>query len=90
MISDFGYRLGIVGNSQKAANPGNLAGQIGLQIGEMHDQHIRQIAQRPPLAHVFPKRPERLAILRQPIAEVLAHIRVRLADGRTHKAGATV
>ena len=42
------------------------ARQIALQVLEMDQQQIGQVADRPPAADVFPERPERIAVVVQP------------------------
>ena len=60
-----------IGMSRKPAMRRIWPGRSRLQLGEVQEHHVRQVADRPPGAHVFPERPERVAVAREPFAEVL-------------------
>lgn len=55
--------LGLVnGDFEKLGNAAHLAGQVCLEVGVVHHQHIGQAAHFPPGAHILPQRPEGVAV----------------------------
>src|SRR6185437_7648710 len=48
----------------------HLPVEVALQIVEVNQLDVRQVADRPPVADVLPERPERIAVALQPFAEI--------------------
>src|SRR5262245_59682177 len=51
-----------------------LPGHVALQVREVDEHHVRQLADLPPAADVLPERPEGMAVAVHPIAPVLLHV----------------
>ena len=58
--------------AEEVGDPPDLAFHVGLEVGEVHEQHVRQMPDVPPRADVLPERPERMAVLVEPVVVVLS------------------
>ena len=62
------------GNVEERRDVAHLSRHIALQVREVHEQDIRQVANLPPGADVLPERPEGIAVALQPLVPVLSDI----------------
>ena len=65
---------------EEARDAPDLARQVLLQIGEVEQQHVGQVADPPPGGDALPERPEGIAVALEPLQKVLADRVRRLRD----------
>src|SRR3546814_4278741 len=71
-VLDDGLPAGLVDrNVEESCDAPDFGRHVRLQVGKVQQQHVGQIADRPPRPDVFPERPEREAVARQPVEEIL-------------------
>src|ERR687894_658517 len=63
------------GDLQELGDAAHLVWHIPLEVGEVHEHDVREVAHFPPGAHVLPERPEGVAVAIHPVAEVPMDIR---------------
>src|SRR5918997_1185407 len=65
----------VYGDLQELGDATHLVWHIPLEVGEVHEHDVREVAHFPPGAHVLPERPEGVAVALHPLAEVPMDIR---------------
>jgi hypothetical protein len=63
------------GDIEELGDAAHLSWHVAFQVGEVHEQDVREVAELPPGAHVLPGRPEEgVAVAVHPVAEVLPDV----------------
>ena len=78
------------GDVEELCDAAYLPRHILFQIREVYEQDVRKFANLPPGAHVLPERPEGVAVVLQPLAEVLVDVAAGWLDGRPDAPGRVV
>src|SRR5262249_39214361 len=69
---------------QERRNPTDLPGHVALEIREMDESDVGEVANLPPAPNVLPERPEGVPIAVHPVAPVLPDVIRRRFDGRAY------
>jgi hypothetical protein len=74
VLEDLSPLCFVDGDVEELCDAAYLPRHILFQIREVHEQDVRKVANLPPSAHVLPKRPEGVAVVLQPLAEILVDV----------------